>query len=285
VRFPFKVNLSKDHVRGLVRNALREDLGDGDITTDSTVDRWTRVEAKLRLKDRGVIAGALVFDAVFADLDPAVRVKWSTKEGRIYKPGRLLARLSGRARSILTGERVALNLLQRLSGIATVTRGVVDEVRGTGVKIVDTRKTTPGLRRLEKYAVLVGGGHNHRLTLSGLALIKDNHIEAAGGIAEAVERVRRARTGVPVEVEVGPHVDLRSLEKLDVDIVMLDNWPLRRLARAIRIVKAMPSKPLVEVSGGITLRNVRRIAECGPDVISVGYLTHSAPSLDISLDF
>jgi nicotinate-nucleotide pyrophosphorylase (carboxylating) len=172
-----------------------------------------------------------------------------------------------------------------MSGIATVTRRFAEEVRGTGVRVIDTRKTTPGLRMIEKYAVRVGGGLNHRPRLSDLALIKDNHIEAAGGITQAVERVRRRRTRVPVEVEVGPEVDLDQLVGLDIDIVMLDNWPLRRLPGAIRRVRRLESRPLIEISGGIKLETVRKIAMCGPDFISVGYLTHSAQAIDISLDF
>lgn len=285
MNFPFEVELDKRTVKKLVRDALREDLGTGDVTTDSTVRAGSRTDARLRLKEHAVIAGLDVFETVFTTFDPGIKVAWSVKEGRTCKPGRLLARVKGRTRSILTCERLALNLIQRMSGIATVTRRFADEVKGTGVRVIDTRKTTPGLRLIEKYAVRVGGGLNHRPRLSDLALIKDNHIAAAGGIREAVERVRRRRTRVPVEVEVGPGVDLKELEGLDIDIIMLDNWPVGRLARAIRTVRGLPSRPLVEVSGGIRLETVRKIALCGPDFISVGYLTHSAQSVDISLDF
>jgi nicotinate-nucleotide pyrophosphorylase (carboxylating) len=285
VKFPFRVELSEKAVRAFVRNALREDLGGGDTTTDATVGPRVRTEARLRLKEHGVIAGTSVFEAVFTTFDPTARVVWNAREGRIYRPGRILATIRGRARTILTCERVALNLIQRLSGVATVTRRFVSEVKGTGVRIVDTRKTTPGLRYLEKYAVLVGGGHNHRPTLSDLALIKDNHIKAAGGIREAVSAVRGSGAKVLIEVEIGPDSDFEGLDDLHVDMVMLDNWPISRLGRAIRTVRGMPSRPLVEVSGGIHLNNVRKVALCGPDFISVGYLTHSAPSIDISLDF
>ena len=285
MKFPFEVELDRMTVKKLVRDALREDLGTGDVTTDSTVKAGSRTDAGLRLKEPAVIAGLEVFETVFTTHDPGVKVAWSVKEGRALKPGKLLARVKGRTRSILTCERVALNLLQRMSGIATVTRRFADQVRGTGVKVIDTRKTTPGLRMIEKYAVRVGGGLNHRPRLSDLALIKDNHIEAAGGIRQAVRRVRQRRTGVPVELEVGPGVDLDELSGLDIDIVMLDNWPLRRLPRAIRTVRKLESRPLVEISGGIKLETVRKIAMCGPDFISVGYLTHSAQAIDISLDF
>jgi nicotinate-nucleotide pyrophosphorylase (carboxylating) len=278
------MTLPGEAVKVVVQMALCEDVGGGDITTEATVGSRARGRARLTLKDDGVVAGLEVFRAAFETYDPKVKVVFKSKEGRFYRRGRTLAEVTGRVRSILTCERVALNFLQRMSGIATLTRRFVDEVKGTGVKIVDTRKTTPGLRMLEKYAVLAGGGHNHRMMLSDLALIKDNHIKAAGGIRQAVRKVRQAGRGVPVEVEVGPDTDLEELKGLDADIVMLDNWRVTDLKRAIKIIKGFPSRPLIEVSGGVGLKGVRKIAMCGPDVISVGGLTHSAPSLDISLD-
>lgn len=285
MKFPFEVTIRERSLRSLISNALREDIGKGDVTTEGIIGRVATAEARLVLKQDGVIAGLPVFEHVFRVFDPGVKVAAKSTEGRHYKSGRLLATVRGKARSILTCERVALNLIQRLSGIATLTRRFADEVKGTGVKIVDTRKTTPGLRRLEKYAVLVGGGFNHRLTLSDLAMIKDNHIRAAGGIRQAVEKLRKAHIRLPVEVEVSPDIDISLLSDLDVDIIMLDNWPPAGLKRAIKLIRAFPAKPLVEVSGGIGLKNVRRMALCGPDLISVGCLTHSAPVLDMSLDF
>ena len=285
MRFPFRVRLLEESVKKVVSSALSEDIGAGDVTTEAVVAPGLRGEARLRLKCEGVVAGLGVFESVFRLYDPKVEVTLKSREGHTYKRGRTLATLAGRARSILTCERVALNLIQHLSGIATVTRRFVQEARGTGVKIVDTRKTTPGLRHLEKYAVLVGGGYNHRLALSDLVLVKDNHIRAAGGIEQAVARVRKGKIEVPVEVEVGPDVDLARLRDLDIDIIMLDNWDPKRLRRAIKMLRGFPSRPLIEVSGGIALANVRKIALCGPDLISIGYLTHSAPALDISLDF
>jgi nicotinate-nucleotide pyrophosphorylase (carboxylating) len=232
-----------------------------------------------------VIAGLAVFESVFKSFDPDTTVTLDARDGEHHRSGYELARVEGRARSLLTCERVALNFIQHLSGIATLTRRFVREVEGTGARIVDTRKTTPGLRYLEKYAVLAGGGFNHRPSLSDLALIKDNHIKAAGGIRPAVRRVHRARPGVAVEVEVGPDTDPACLEGLEIDMVMLDNWPLNRLKRAVATVRELSSEPLVEVSGNVHLENVRRIARCGPDFISIGMLTHSSPSVDISLDF
>jgi nicotinate-nucleotide pyrophosphorylase (carboxylating) len=285
VKFPFRVRLRKRLVRDVVSRALKEDMGAGDVTTLATVGKRARADAALKLKTAGVIAGLPVLKAVFKTLDPETEVVCAASDGERYRRGYELARIRGLARSILTCERVALNFIQHLSGVATLTARFVREVEGTGARIVDTRKTIPGLRDLEKYAVLAGGGFNHRPRLSDLALIKDNHIKAAGGIRQAVERVRRASAGVGVEVEVGPDTDPASLEGLEVDIVMLDNWPLNRLKRAVRSVRQLPSGPLVEVSGNVRLENVRRIAACGPDFISIGLLTHSAPSLDISLDF
>jgi nicotinate-nucleotide pyrophosphorylase (carboxylating) len=284
MKFPFRVTLSENVVNEVIVRALNEDAGGGDVTTEATVGTRVRGCARLKLKDDGIVAGLDVFRAVFVAFDRKVTIELKSREGRSYRRGRILAEVRGRVRSILTCERVALNLLQHLSGIATLTHRFVKQVKGTGVKIVDTRKTTPGLRLLEKYAVGVGGGYNHRLTLSDMALIKDNHIKAAGGVKQAVEKVRRAGSRVPVEIEVGPDMDLDELKNLDVDVIMLDNWRVTDLRRAIRVLRGFASKPLIEVSGGIGLENVRKIALSGPDVISVGSLTHSAPSLDISLD-
>jgi nicotinate-nucleotide pyrophosphorylase (carboxylating) len=285
VKFPFEVRLGEKMVRTSAQRALREDIGSGDLTTLATVSDRARAVARLRLKADAVVAGLPVFESVFKAFDPDTVVAFAAEDGAAYAAGKTLARVRGKARSILTCERVALNFIQRLSGIATLTRAFVDEIAGTGVRIVDTRKTTPGLRYLEKYAVLVGGGFNHRPRLSDLALIKDNHIKAAGGIATAVRRVRKARPAVAVEVEVGPDTDPGELEGLDIDMVMLDNWPISRLKSAVRAARNLSCRPLVEVSGNVRLGNVRRMALCKPDFISVGLLTHSAPSVDISLDF
>ena len=285
MKFPFQVKLGKRMVATVVSRALREDIGEGDITTLATVDGRARADAALRLKDDGVVAGLTVLEAAFASFDPRTKVSWNARDGGRYRRGYRLASIRGKARSILTCERVALNFIQHLSGIATLTHRFVREVEGTGARIIDTRKTIPGLRYLDKYAVLMGGGFNHRPRLSELAMIKDNHIKAAGGIRQAVKRVKKARADVGVELEVGPDIDPAGLRGLDIDIVMLDNWPLARLKRAISAVRELPSRPLVEVSGNVRLENVRRIAMCGPDFISIGMLTHSAPALDMSLDF
>ena len=197
----------------------------------------------------------------------------------------MLAVVEGNARSVLACERVALNFVQRMSGIATLTAKFVERVKGTGVKVLDTRKTTPNLRIFEKYAVAAGGGWNHRLTLAELAIIKDNHVAIAGGIREAAARIRRAQPRALVEIEVDPGTDLEVLEDLNADILMFDNWEPREVGRAIRRVRRFPSKPLVEVSGRMRLESIRKYALAGPDFISVGCLTHSAPALDVGLDF
>jgi nicotinate-nucleotide pyrophosphorylase (carboxylating) len=284
-QFPFKHKIDPAWLKGVIAEALGEDAARQDAATRLVVRRDARATADLVLKDDGVVAGLSVFRAVFSCLDPSTRVVLKVEDGMWCARGTVVARVSGRARSLLACERVALNFVQRMSGIATLTRRFAEQVSGTGVRILDTRKTTPTLRPLEKYAVAVGGGFNHRANLAGLALIKDNHIVAAGGAAQALRLAARARPRVLVEIEAGPEVDLEELGALPVDIVMLDNWPLKRLARAIRTARRLPSRPLIEVSGRVRLENVRRLAECGPDFISVGCLTHSAPALDLSLEF
>jgi nicotinate-nucleotide pyrophosphorylase (carboxylating) len=283
--FPFRVGVPASHLMRVVRQALAEDAPRGDVTTGLTVGPAARAVAVARLRDRGVVAGFGAFAAAFAAVDRATRVTFEVDEGMWCAPGTVVAVVRGRARGILTAERVALNFMQRLSGVATETRRFVEKVSGTGVAILDTRKTTPGLRLLEKQAVVLGGGRNHRASLSDLVLIKDNHIRAAGGLARAVELARRAGSRLPIEVEVDPDVDLAELRDLPVDVLMFDNWPVRRLGSAIRMARRFPAKPIVEVSGGVSLRNVRGLALCGPDFISVGHITHSAPALDIGLDF
>jgi nicotinate-nucleotide pyrophosphorylase (carboxylating) len=283
-KFPYRTRLDRAQVRQVVAGALREDASRGDVTTRLTVGAAARARAVLRLKSDGVVAGLEVLESVFKEFDRGVRVTARVEDGMWCVRGTEVAVVTGRARSILSCERVALNFVQRMSGIATLTRKFVERVSGTGVKILDTRKTTPTLRLFEKYAVAVGGGFNHRADLAGLVLIKDNHIAAAGGIREAV----KLATGRPrrrlVEVEVGPGDSLDRIRDLAVDIVMLDNWPAGRLAAAIRKARRLPCRPWIEVSGNIDLGSVRGVALCGPDFISVGCLTHSAPALDISLD-
>jgi len=269
---------------GLIRNALAEDLGTGDATTDSTVPAEQVTKGRIIAKEDGVLAGIPVVEAVFRELDPDVEVEAHVAEGARVTPRTLVATVRGRTRAILTGERTALNFLQRLSGVATLASRYAAAVEGTGVTILDTRKTTPGLRILEKYAVSLGGGGNHRMGLWDMALIKDNHIVAAGGIRPAVERVRERHPGLAIEVEVTGPSELREALDAGVGRIMLDNMTIAEMREAVAMARSHCPTPEIEVSGGVTLAEVRTIAETGPDFISVGALTHSAPALDISLD-
>lgn len=269
-----------------VRRFLAEDVGAQDITTRWTVPPDARTNAALVAREPCVVAGLGLVAAVFSELDPELRMLPSVRDGaRVFEAG-LLATISGRTSPILTGERVALNLLQRLSGIATLTRRYVDEVAGTGVSISDTRKTTPGLRAFEKYAVRAGGGRNHRIGLYDAVLIKDNHVAAAGGIAAALRAVRSAGVRVPVQIEVDSLDQLSEALGLGIDAVLLDNMRPDAVAEAVRLIRARPKGApcWIEASGGITLTNVRRYAEAGVDTISIGALTHSAPAVDLALD-
>jgi nicotinate-nucleotide pyrophosphorylase (carboxylating) len=260
-----------------IRAFLAEDVGDGDLTSASVVPEDARLEASLLLKERGVVCGLELADAVFRELDPDVVFEPVARDGEVTQGS--VARLGGNARALLTGERTALNLLGRLSGIATLTRAYVDAVDGTGATILDTRKTTPGLRALEKLAVRVGGGSNHRLGLYDGILIKDNHLRLAGGVAEAVRRAQG--NGVPVEVECETLDDVRAALDAGAEIVLLDNMTVSQVREAVLLVGG---RAKTEASGGVTLDTIRAIAETGVDFISVGALTHSARSLDVSMD-
>lgn len=262
---------------------LAEDLGRGDITTQSTVARNARARGRFLAKEPMVIAGLEVAEAVFSTLDSQQQLEAFVSDGEEVEAGKVVARTNGFADVLLAGERVALNLLQRLSGIATQTRRFVRAVEGTGAQIVDTRKTTPGLRMLEKYAVTAGGGRNHRFGLDDGVLIKDNHIAMAGGVAAAVERARAAVGHLhKIEVEVSSERDLREAIESGADIILLDNQTPEGTAKLVRLARELKPEITLESSGGITLDNVRAFAEAGVDLISVGALTHSARAMDIS---
>lgn len=268
----------------LIETALAEDVGTGDRTSLWTVPEGTTARARIVAKASGVLAGTAVARGVFAAVDPSLQVEMLLGDGDAVTPGVEVARLSGAARSVLSGERVALNFLQRLSGVATLTRLYVERVAGTGARILDTRKTTPGMRLLEKAAVRAGGGTNHRTGLYDMVLIKENHIAAAGGIAAAVEAVRRQNTeGLRVEVETRDLAEVEEAIRVGVDVILLDNMSLPVMREAVRRVRAEVPDTRTEASGGVTLDTVRPIAETGVDLISVGALTHSAPALDLSL--
>lgn len=261
---------------------LQEDVGFGDVTTNSTIPQGERGVGILYVKESGVVAGLPVAKQVFATVDPELVFTATVEEGARVEKGEQIAEVSGSVRSILSGERLALNLLQRLSGIATKTSQYVQAVAGTKARVVDTRKTTPGLRFLEKYAVRVGGGHNHRYGLYDAVMIKDNHIKGAGGIAQAVAA---ARASIPhtmtVEVEVETIGQVQEALDAGADIIMLDNMSVAEMSQAVALIHG---RAVVEASGGVTLETIRSIAETGVDVISVGALTHSVKAFDISLD-
>jgi nicotinate-nucleotide pyrophosphorylase (carboxylating) len=266
----------------VVRDALAEDVGAGDVTTEGVLADEATCLARILLKQPGVVCGLDAAEAVFRALDPGVRVEALVGDGdHVDGVPAAIARVEGRARAVLTGERTALNLLGRLSGIATLTCRFVEAVLGTGAVILDTRKTTPGLRALEKHAVSCGGGRNHRFGLDDGVLIKDNHLRLAGGIRAAVERVRATGTDLPIEVEAESMEDVREALAAGAHVILLDNMTPAQLADAVALVDG---RAKLEASGGVSLETVRAIAQTGVDFISVGALTHSAPSLDVSME-
>lgn len=266
----------------IIDNALSEDLGCGDLTTDAIFKADDCCSGQIIVKAEGVLAGLTVAEQVLRRLDPDLSWEALCQDGAKVVPGMSVARFSGRTRAILSGERVALNFLQRMSGIATSTARYVEAVAGTGAAIADTRKTAPGLRVLDKYAVTCGGGRNHRLGLFDGVLIKDNHIAAAGGISRAVELARQhSPFTARIEVEVETLAQVYEALAAKADIIMLDNMSIELMAQAVRLIDG---QAVTEASGGITLDNVHEVACCGVDFISVGALTHHVRSLDISLD-
>ncbi len=268
-----------------IRISLKEDLGSlGDITSDWLLPAAATAQARIIAKAPGVIAGITIAERVFQLVDNGLRFENMVADSTKVKAADLILKVAGSAGSILTAERTALNFLQRMSGIATLTNQFVEKVSGTGAKILDTRKTTPGLRTLEKYAVRAGGGHNHRMGLSDMILIKENHIAAAGGLSKAVGRIRgqmqKRNLKLAVEVEARTIEEVREAVALRVDRIMLDNMLPTQIREAVKIVGRTVE---LEASGGVTLEIVREIAETGVDYISVGALTHSAKALDLSL--
>jgi nicotinate-nucleotide pyrophosphorylase (carboxylating) len=267
----------------VVARALAEDLGDaGDVTTKATVDAGSLALADLVPRQDGVVAGLAVAAYVFETVGQGrVQVEFGSADGARVAPGEVLATVRGPMRDLLTAERTALNLLCHLSGVATLTRRWVDAVEGTGARIRDTRKTMPGLRALEKYAVRCGGGVNHRMSLSDAALVKDNHVVAAGGVVAAFERVRAAYPGLPLEIEVDTLEQARAVIDAGADLVLLDNMAPAQMREAVAY---SAGRARLEASGRLTLDNAREVAETGVDYLAVGALTHSAPVLDIGLD-
>ncbi len=271
-------------IEPIIRRALEEDLGRaGDITSELIVPADRIAKARLVTRKSGVVAGLIAAECVFRLLESSTEFHCELPDGSAAAAGAVLATIEGPARAILTAERVALNFAGHLSGIATATRALVDAVEGTRAKIVDTRKTTPGLRILEKYAVRCGGGFNHRFGLDDAVLIKDNHIAAAGSLGEAVRRTREGTAHmIKIEVEVDTLVQLEEGLSLHVDTILLDNMSLEDLRLAVAMANG---RAVLEASGNVTLSTARAIAETGVDYISSGAITHSAPSLDVALDF
>jgi nicotinate-nucleotide pyrophosphorylase (carboxylating) len=276
-----QIKLDWSEVELIIENALQEDIGIGDITTEALFPENTKCKAIIIAKEDGVVAGLPVAERVFRKLDKNILWNEKKRESEPVKPKDILAEIGGSTRAILTGERVALNFLQRLSGIATLTSKFVKAVQGLPVKILDTRKTAPGLRILDKYAVSIGGGYNHRFGLYDGILIKDNHIKLAGGITHAVKLLRQeVKSESKIEVETSTLVEVKEAIETGVDIIMLDNMPTEIMLETVKLING---KALTEASGGINLQNVRKVAETGVDFISIGALTHSPRALDIGL--
>jgi nicotinate-nucleotide pyrophosphorylase (carboxylating) len=276
------VELSEGIIAAVVTAALREDVGDGDLTTEALVPAEEQCRAQLLIEEPGVVCGVPVAAAVFKALDPAVSVTVLHSEGTVLDTAPVaVAELAGPARAILTGERTALNLVGRLSGIATLTRSYVDQVAGTGTTILDTRKTTPGLRALEKYAVRCGGATNHRFGLDDAILVKENHLRVAGGVSAAAATLAGQHAGISVEVEAETLDQVAEALDAGIERILLDNMTPDEIGAAVALVAGRAE---LEASGGVTLDTVRAYAETGVDYISIGALTHSARSLHVSLE-
>lgn len=267
----------------IILTGLKEDMPFGDITTDNLIDDTSQSEALLIAKDTGVIAGIDIAKRVFEIVDKNVVFEKRIEDGHRVKSGDVIAQIKGNTRALLKGERTALNLLQRLSGIATKTRELCEKIKDTNSKVVDTRKTTLGLRALEKYAVKVGGGYNHRFSLSDGVMIKDNHIKAAGGIKEAVKKIRKKIPHtIKIEVETETLEQVREALEAGADIIMLDNMGVDKVRKAVKIING---SAISEASGNVNLDSIVEIAKTGVDIISVGSLTHSVSAFDISMKF
>ena len=280
------MNYNNPQAQDIIIQALREDLGDGDITTETVIPKNKAIKGFLLAKEDLVVCGLAIACKVFKLKDKNIKFKFLVPDGAFVRKGKVIAKISGNAKSILSAERVALNFLSFLSGIATKTRKFALKTKPYKVKVVDTRKTIPGLRLLEKYAVRIGGGYNHRLSLDEMIMVKDNHLETVKGI-KGLKSLKNAAKKYKVEIEVESLKDFKEALNLGPDIIMLDNMSLSDIKRAVAIRQNLPktkNKPLLEVSGGITLKTIQKFASTGVDMISVGALTHSVDSVDISLE-
>lgn len=270
----------EQEILDIVRRSLAEDIGRGDVTVAATIPADARGSFKFVAREDIVACGAPIVREIFAQLSSEITFIIKAKEGEMVKAGNVLATVGGLAAPILTGERVALNLWQRMSGIATLTHHYVEAVKGTKAIVRDTRKTMPGLRIIDKYAVRIGGGQNHRMRLDDAILIKDNHIAACGGVATAVQKAKAQQ--VPVQVECDTLSEVEDALKAGANSILLDNMSVERLKQAVKLVNGQVK---LEASGGVTLENIRAVAETGVDYIAIGALTHSARAVDIGLDF
>ena len=272
-------------VQRLLDLTLEEDAGRGDVTSAAVIDEGQEAEADIIAKERLVVCGLGIAEAVFTRFDWRTRMRTRVADGDPVTPGTLIASVRGPAQALLAGERVALNFLQHLSGIATLTQAFVAAAEGAKIRVADTRKTTPGLRALEKYAVRVGGGYNHRADLSSGVLIKDNHIALVGSVREAVRRARaNAPHGLRIEVEVTSMAEVDEALEAGADIILLDNFATRDIGDAVKRIREQAPRTFVEVSGGVTLDRIRELAKSGVDIISAGAFTHSARAVDLSLE-
>jgi len=270
-------------LKRIVSLALKEDLGKGDVTSNLIISKEQKGEGVIISKEKGVIAGLELAKIVFKQVDPELAFKSYVKDGTEVKLNQQLCSVKGRVKSILSAERTALNFLQRLSGITTLTREYMKKIKGTKVKILDTRKTTPALRTLEKYAVRAGGGENHRHGLYDMILIKDNHIKSAGSISSAIELALKGKKRFKIEIETKNLNEVREVLNYRINRIMLDNFNLKDLKKAVRLIRSKDKKVEIEASGQVNLKNVKDFALCGMDFISIGALTHSAKAIDISL--
>lgn len=275
------MNWNDKEIERVISSALKEDIGKGDITTNLIISKTIKSKAYFLAKEDGIVAGLPAAKKVFQKLDKNITWKNFVKEGAKVKAGEKIAEVKGTLRALLTGERTALNILQRISGIATITSVFAETIKGTGVKILDTRKTVPGMRVLDKYAVKIGGGTNHRFGLYDMVLIKDNHIKAACSISNAVSKIKTGlKNKIKIEIETSNLDEVNEAVNSKVDIIMLDNMTIENMKAAVKIIKG---EIKTEASGNINLQTVRAIAETGVDYISVGALTHSVKALDISM--
>lgn len=277
--------MDKEYIHSFIANALAEDVGDGDHTSLATIPAGTQGKAKLLVKDTGILAGVELSLEIFKQVDPGLKVNILLHDGAQIKPKDIVLEVEGDAQNILKAERLVLNCMQRMSGVATKTHQIVELLKGTATKVLDTRKTTPGMRYLEKWAVKIGGGVNHRFGLFDMILIKDNHVDYSGGIKQAIQNTKdylqKSGKTLAIEIEVRNLDELQQvLDKGGVDRILLDNFNFSDLQKAVSLVGG---KYDTEASGGITIDNIRQYAECGVDYISVGALTHSVKSLDLSL--